>query len=338
MGAAASTAGTCAGTCADNAGAGAGDAAIAGAAIQTSSSTTAGACTSAGAVSETGAATTVASDSWMGSGTALRSDDSGGGAGVCAGNAGTTAAAGGITRTSAGAGADNATTAAASSSAATPANDDHDPFPKLGLTLEAFQNFIDMHGGRPNFEGKTTTDVCMEILKTSVFDNNKLWTLSYCDLLENQQSLHVGTADCFVSHAWRYLFLDVFDALTSHFADNSKAHFLWFDLFSNNQHNTMDHAFSWWQDVFSKAIADFKYTVMVLSPWADPVPFTRAWCLWEIYCTVATESRFDVAMTPFERGSFLKQILDVGRTVHAYEKMLGDIDLRKSNAWREVRS
>jgi hypothetical protein len=52
-----------------------------------------------------------------------------------------------------------------------------------------------------------------------------------------------------VSHAWRYRFLDVFDALTHHFEKDAaaaaagggtaKTHFLWFDLFSNNQHNTM---------------------------------------------------------------------------------------------------
>ena len=61
----------------------------------------------------------------------------------------------------------------------------------------------------------------------------------------------------------------------------------------------------WWTNTFSSAIGRFGRTVMVLSPWHDPIPLTRAWCLFEIYCTVKTGSRFEVAMSASEREAFL---------------------------------
>jgi hypothetical protein len=104
--------------------------------------------------------------------------------------------------TAAGAGAVTAATVgtAAVTTSTTTAVDD--PFPKLGLTLAAFQQFIDMHGGRQSLDRMTTTDVCEEILKKSVFERDnkqELWKLSYCDLLVKEQSSQVGTATCFVS-------------------------------------------------------------------------------------------------------------------------------------------
>ena len=39
-------------------------------------------------------------------------------------------------------------------------------------------------------------------------------------------------------------------------------------------------------NAFSAPWQRFGRTVMVLAPWSNPVPFTRAWCLFEIYSTV----------------------------------------------------
>jgi len=72
---------------------------------------------------------------------------------------------------------------------------------------------------------------------------------------------------------------------------------IWFDLFSNNQHKAIDLDFDYWSTTFQSAIQSFGHTVMVFAPWDDPIPLTRAWCLWELYCTVQTSSRFDIAMT-----------------------------------------
>eukprot|EP00808_Paulinella_micropora_P011958 g42040.t1 len=44
-------------------------------------------------------------------------------------------------------------------------------------------------------------------------------------------------------------------------------------------------------------------TVSILSPWSNPVPLTRSWCLWEIFCTRMTESKsFMVEAKHFEKA------------------------------------
>ncbi len=54
---------------------------------------------------------------------------------------------------------------------------------------------------------------------------------------------------------------------------------VWFDVFCVNQHSRADKDFNnWWSTTFQGAIKQFGRTVMVLSPWQDPVPLTRAWC------------------------------------------------------------
>ena len=58
---------------------------------------------------------------------------------------------------------------------------------------------------------------------------------------------------------------------------------------------------------------------MVLAPWAKPVPLTRAWCLWELYCTVDTGAVFSVCLSPAERASFELAIKDdYDAALHAF--------------------
>ena len=51
------------------------------------------------------------------------------------------------------------------------------------------------------------------------------------------------------------------------------------------------------------------HTVMVLAPWASPVPLTRAWCLWEIFCTVQTGASFSICLSHKERAGFEAGVL-----------------------------
>ena len=87
------------------------------------------------------------------------------------------------------------------------------PFPKLGLKLSyLLTDFISLCGGRAALEGKTTTDVNLQFQK-KITESSKL---SFCDHLNQHQSTNhpaVDLATVFISHAWKYLFLDVMDAL-----------------------------------------------------------------------------------------------------------------------------
>ena len=66
---------------------------------------------------------------------------------------------------------------------------------------------------------------------------------------------------------------------------------------------------------------------MVISPWKDPIPFTRAWCLFEMYVTKVTNSTFEVAMSEEEKADFLKTIKSDNTQ---YFQMLGNINVEKS--------
>jgi hypothetical protein len=152
--------------------------------------------------------------------------------------------------------------------------------------------------------------------------------------LIQQQPKHpaVGKATVFISHAWKYLFLDVMDALQNYFFSDPDI-LLWFDICSVNQHAEaeVDLDFEWWSNSFKSAIRDFGRTVMVLAPWQDPIPLRRGWCLFEIYSTIVTESKFEVAMTESSREAFLKDIIsDAKGSIY---KMLATIDVMKSECF-----
>ena len=180
-------------------------------------------------------------------------------------------------------------------------------FPKDGVKLSVFHDFIESCGGKSVLLDHTTTDVCNKFLKLQTIENK----LSYCDCLKKKNDFlsykDVGTADVFISHAWKFNFLDVIATL-DYFFQNEPNIIIWFDLFSNNQHDTGVKPFEWWQKTFRSAISQFGRVVMVLSPWGNPIPLTRAWCLFELFCSADTKSRFEIAMTPTETENFLRDM------------------------------
>ena len=205
------------------------------------------------------------------------------------------------------------------------------PFPKMGLKVSyLLSEFVAICGGRAILQGKTTTEVNHHFQKNIT----KSAKLSYCDYLNQLHSDHpaVGIATVFISHAWKYEFLDVLDALQSYFTSNPET-IIWFDVFSVNQHVEVDLDFDWWSNSFKSAIRDFGRTVMVLAPWHDPIPLQRGWCLFEIYSTIVTESQFEVAMTESSRNAFLEDV--TSNTTGATNKMLAAIDVEKSECFKQ---
>ena len=62
------------------------------------------------------------------------------------------------------------------------------PFPKEGVKVAFLQKFIDLHGGKTYFNGKTTTDVCLSFL----LPMTKPQRMSLCELLSHEKSSYVG--------------------------------------------------------------------------------------------------------------------------------------------------
>jgi hypothetical protein len=212
-------------------------------------------------------------------------------------------------------------------------------FPKNGILLKYLEDIVLQCGGREAIQNLTTFDICTQFIQP--------WTetsqCSYCDFLELQQpGMRVRKANVFISHAWKYLFVDVVDAIQSHFENYCPWHLLqedeedaeivvWIDVFSNNQHLAPDLDFELWCQTFQSAVEEFHYTVLVLAPWKDPIPLTRAWCLFEIYCTAETESLFEIAMTNEEKVSFITE-MKKGHCQEVLDTLLSTINAVRSEA------
>ena len=131
-------------------------------------------------------------------------------------------------------------------------------------------------------------------------------TKSMCQVLEEDPATRrfVGRPTHFLSHAWVFLFLNVLSGL-QHFVAQLPADepepFFWFDCFVLDQHAQSSQGAEWWRTTFMRAIGGIGHTVMMLSPWSSPVPLTRSWCLWELYCSHASGARFSVCLGQAEQ-------------------------------------
>ena len=207
------------------------------------------------------------------------------------------------------------------------------PFPKNGIKLSYLLNeFVEECGGREALIGKTTEDFNKEFAKPLTKD----YELSYCDMILEKAKKNdeldgiVQPATVFISHAWKYEFLHVLDALEDHFQDEPDK-IVWFDIVSNNQHKATDLEYGWWATTFKDAIKQLGHTVMVMAPWNDPIPYKRAWCIFEAYCTNITGAKFEIAMSSKEQKAFIEQC-KYDSTGPIYQ-MLSDVDAEKSDAY-----
>jgi hypothetical protein len=132
-------------------------------------------------------------------------------------------------------------------------------------------------------------------------------TCSFCEFLDADMATAslVGPPTVFLSHAWLYKFTDVVGAVEGFSKERMEAGdpepFYWFDCFSIDQHASQNFPRDWWGSTFKETIQAIGHTVMILSPWASPFPLTRAWCLWELFCTVEGGKQFDVCLPSAER-------------------------------------
>ncbi|KAJ3409846.1 Kinesin light chain 3 [Chytriomyces hyalinus] len=231
---------------------------------------------------------------------------------------------------------------------AAPKESIHDPDAGLdmdirGVRLSFLFQYVNDCGGRDALAEMTTADMSVKFVKPATESSR----LSLCSQLHqahldkhsnrdqkdpNDDDV-TADAEWFISHAWKYKFLDVVDALQEFFIWERKMDpdsvIIWFDLFSNSQHDTATKPFTFWTDVFMGAIKAMKNVVMVLAPWSDPIPLTRAWCIFELYSCLKTESNFHVAMTNQETKSFLAALQYDGYELH---RILGRIRCSKAEA------
>jgi hypothetical protein len=182
---------------------------------------------------------------------------------------------------------------------------------RFGVRLAYLATFIEGCGGRAALAGLTTFDVMQLFVKPRTETSQ----LSLCEQLLSEggdDAAFVATARVFLSHAWKYLFLDVVDAVDRRFqvggGARSEDPVLWFDVFSVSQHKSDERDFTWWNSTFLNAVGSMGEVVMVMQPWHAPVTLARVWCIFEAYAAEATRSRFSIAMTAKEASELVRAI------------------------------
>lgn len=197
-------------------------------------------------------------------------------------------------------------------------------FPSLGVRISYFNDFIRIYGGKDALKGKTTNEICQGIVKNTT----TTLKISWCEYLHVQDPDHpfVGEANIFISHAWSYKFLEVVEALQDYFRGRENETVVWFDVFTVNQHKPLEIDFF---KSFQRAISRYQNTVVVFAPWNDPKPLHRAWCIWELYCTVVNNCELEIAMSGEQQLLFIQSIKNRGE--EPLDQMLSNIDSAQSD-------
>lgn len=211
------------------------------------------------------------------------------------------------------------------------------PFPREGVSLSCIQSFRRAHAALID-AGETTTDICERAVKpmTERASTSLAAVLRRIGATDEDGRPFIGVATVFISHAWRYRFCDLLDAVEAFIRSQPSPHetYVWLDLFANDQHNAPSLPQLWWRQTFRCAIETIGHTCVVLSPWEDPIPLKRAWCLWEVLCTINGNVPLTVQLPPKEFASF-EEALKTGR-VHLVSRAMSNIDVRQSDAYKKA--
>jgi len=205
-------------------------------------------------------------------------------------------------------------------------------FPAHGVSLGFLRKF--RRAFASDLTQKTTFEASESVIKrlTAKSHSSLASIVALAEAVDPDTGLpFVGSATIFVSHAWKYTFDELLDALDAHVStlDDPASTFLWLDVFVVNQHESEEKPKIWWTDTFLDAIRSIGNTCLVLAPWDEPIPLTRAWCIWEIASVVRTQTRLDIAVPPTARVAFEGVLLDdIDRIVMAMSR----VDVRKAEA------
>ncbi|KAK3245136.1 hypothetical protein CYMTET_45279 [Cymbomonas tetramitiformis] len=196
----------------------------------------------------------------------------------------------------------------------------------LGITLGELQRFVTEIQEQLR-QGWSTADVCEHVVKPITADAK----CSYVQLVAARGG-RVGTATVFVSHAWRYTFAEFAEAVLTLQCTEERPEevFVWIDVFSVNQHKSDERDFTWWSTTFKETVRDIGRTLVVLAPFHDPVPLTRAWCLFEIFCTMDTGALLDLRLSSKEEVAFRVQLCN---GEYDFNEWVAKVNLERAEAW-----
>ena len=133
-------------------------------------------------------------------------------------------------------------------------------------------------------EQLTTSGINRKNFKPETEGTSKLYIDTLANTNDPQTGIpYVSAATVFVSHAWTYRFYDVVVKCMEQYTVTNPNAYFWFDLFTNDQNSVANKDFEWFSSTFGNGVREIGQVLLVLSPWNDPIPITRSWCLFEIH-------------------------------------------------------
>jgi tetratricopeptide (TPR) repeat protein len=81
---------------------------------------------------------------------------------------------------------------------------------------------------------------------------------------------------------------------------------------------------------FANLIKEIGHTVLVLTSWKQPLPFTRLWCMYELYLTIQAGNSFDIALTNKEINVFLTDLFETHERVISH--IIRSVDVYNSKS------
>jgi hypothetical protein len=184
------------------------------------------------------------------------------------------------------------------------------PFERDGVSASFLRMFIATFLPDGQQSVLTTAEASAAVVKPMTAERKCAFIDLYRDKTDEDSKPYVGTATLFVSHAWKYRVLEPFGAMLE-FADSHPNAFFWFDMFTNNQHKATELPLEWWKSTFRGAIGEIGHVMLVLSPWDKPIPITRAWCLWEIMCSIdQPHVKFECVIPESMRQVYLDRLVE----------------------------
>lgn len=193
----------------------------------------------------------------------------------------------------------------------------------MGICLRWMREFMEKaKADGADFQYLSTKDVCIDYVIPVCCEPGESY-LSYLAQRGEHTSAQVGPAKYYISHTWKYYYSEVLEALENYFEKEEGDVFVYFDLFCNDPKVTMsatDHI---------NTVAKFEQVVHVLCDLKNPVPFTSARCLLDVFLAPT----MDIAMRKNGMESTLIKDLTDGNHM-SYLAAIDDIDIKDCNTYR----
>ena len=186
----------------------------------------------------------------------------------------------------------------------------------------------------------TTTHINLCIVKPRTKGTNACYAVS---VIRPKRPDWVSIPTDFLSHAWRYNFKDLVHATKSEAEERDRhraneglrpiAHerFYWNDIFVEDQNSTESKPEGYFFTAFRDAVTSIGRTVLILMPLKEAIPFTRAWCVWEMFCSVQDQNvELCVALPPSEKIELERMLRsEFDKIIH----ILTNVDMERSEAF-----